>query len=1293
VSSIRSFRILRPLRTITRVRGIRVIVISLLDSVPMIANVMLLFAFMLFFFGVIGVQLFMGRLRYRCFEDALATEPLERVCGCDVDFSDFASAPLLCPAALTLPGRCAAGQVCMQAAQNPEYGIKSFDNLAAAVYNVFEALTLEGWTNDTYRLQAGSNSPLAYVNMCAVVLVLAFFVVNLFLAVIFLSFENTRKVLAKEETQDDNADADAELAREQMHAERARWPVQRQVYALITSPHFTAFFTLVIVVNTALMACEYHRMPAELAVGLRYANYGLTALFALELVLVFVGRGPSEWLEDSFNLFDTLVVSISLLEIVLDSALGFSLPGLSVLRAFRLLRVFKLARSWSGLQMVLATVVSSLSDISYLAGLLLLIKFIFALLGMQLFGTIYGDPADAANLAATPQANFNDLGYALVTIFTVISGENWDATFHSTVGGMQAGGQPAAYGYLYFVSLMLVGNFVLMNLFVAILLSNFESIGELMRTREAASSQKLLARIALPMQSIRSLETSLTCGLSLRSADSRARSRTDRLPAKAADARALRAALAATPAATPATDAKSRWHAAMAQTRERRASSLESDAQASTSQGAGAPAAPATPVESRTAAELAALEVLRRWRAGGRSPAAAGQAASPERLPAGGSGAFEAPACEEAPTGKGGCCAMLNCFEASARPTGAPGERTLFLFAPDNRVRLRAAAVIQHRLFEPLMLVLILVSSAFLIVDSPFLTDPALVRALRGFDICFSVVFGLEMVSKWVTDGLYFTKTGSFKDPFSVLDALVVLVTVTALLLPAAHPAASQITSIRALRAIRTLRPLRLIASNPGMRHVIDVLYKALPAIRNASLIFLLFLLIFGILGVQLFAGRLGACSDPAVYARADCVGLFRRAADAALVPREWANAHTGHFDNIGASCLVLFEMTTFEMWPDVMYSTVDSSPDLVDVGPVRDANRSAVVFSIMWILVGTLFMLNLFVGVVIDEFNRVKTVEHGSALLTPQQREWVEMNNMMTTLRVPELTLKPTQGVRLLLFTLVESMAFKGTIIAMILLNALAIAITHLGQPAAMTEALYFANYIFSAVFIAEAALKLAAYGPPVYFRDGWNVFDFGLVLVAFVDIALDQAGVNGGFNPTVLRIFRLARLLRLLRLVRRGERASEGGSEAAVRSERTTRLAAAAQRALQGGQKPGAPALRFGPRHTARGSPALRLPVPVPVRHPIHATPASPPPGPFPQPNHPTPPSPPPPPLRPIAPPDAQADQALPHALPLGARAAQHRDAAAAADDCVCPFCRPALCRRARHHPADPGGPCGGL
>lgn len=117
-------------------------------------------------------------------------------------------------------------------------------------------------------------------------------------------------------------------------------------------------------------------------------NIIFTAYFTLEMIIKVVGLGFKRYLEDRMNAFDGVVVIASLVEFVLFLR-GGSTGSLSVFRAFRLMRVFKLARRWEELNKIVRTIFKSLSSIAYLSLLLLVFIFIMALLGMQMFGHKY----------------------------------------------------------------------------------------------------------------------------------------------------------------------------------------------------------------------------------------------------------------------------------------------------------------------------------------------------------------------------------------------------------------------------------------------------------------------------------------------------------------------------------------------------------------------------------------------------------------------------------------------------------------------------------------------------------------------------------------------------------------------------------------------------------------------------------------------------------------------------------------------------------------------------------------
>ena len=119
-----------------------------------------------------------------------------------------------------------------------------------------------------------------------------------------------------------------------------------------------------------------------------YMNVILTTYFTVEMLIKVIGLGVKGYLSDTMNAFDAAVVISSVAELVVFLC-GGGRGTLSVFRAFRLMRVFKLARRWEELNKIVQTIFKSISSIAYLSLLLLVFIFIMALLGMQIFGYKY----------------------------------------------------------------------------------------------------------------------------------------------------------------------------------------------------------------------------------------------------------------------------------------------------------------------------------------------------------------------------------------------------------------------------------------------------------------------------------------------------------------------------------------------------------------------------------------------------------------------------------------------------------------------------------------------------------------------------------------------------------------------------------------------------------------------------------------------------------------------------------------------------------------------------------------
>ena len=187
--------------------------------------------------------------------------------------------------------------------------------------------------------------------------------------------------------------------------------------------------------------------------------------FLLSLSLSLPTDHATNQPQEGWNCFDFLIVALSLVELLAEGV-----KGLSMLRSFRLLRVFKLAKSWKSLNDILTIMANTLGALGNLTFVLIIIIFIFAVMGMQLFGPDYAEQVCAKWACVMPRWHFQDFMHSFMIVFRVLCGEwiesMWDCIY---VAG------PSCVPY--FLATVLVGNLVILNLFLALLLSSFSDMG------------------------------------------------------------------------------------------------------------------------------------------------------------------------------------------------------------------------------------------------------------------------------------------------------------------------------------------------------------------------------------------------------------------------------------------------------------------------------------------------------------------------------------------------------------------------------------------------------------------------------------------------------------------------------------------------------------------------------------------------------------------------------------------------------------------------------------------------
>jgi len=241
---------------------------------------------------------------------------------------------------------------------------------------------------------------------------------------------------------------------------------------------------VLILANTFSMAVYHYGISQTTLRGLDVANLFFTVCFVVEMILKLFGLGFKSYVRDNFNLFDTAVIIIGLLEYT-----GLDTKGALVFRSFRLLRIFKIARQWSSLKKLLLLVLGSMKSIANLAFLLLLFMFIYTLIGMQFLSgptPVPYDPDDKANMVAQ---NFNSFPNAAILVFILVTAEGWNSVVAQWIYSNGWGTS------IYFITIIAIGNTMILNLFLAILL-NF--ISDNLEDDEEEVKPKVIEPVAGP---------------------------------------------------------------------------------------------------------------------------------------------------------------------------------------------------------------------------------------------------------------------------------------------------------------------------------------------------------------------------------------------------------------------------------------------------------------------------------------------------------------------------------------------------------------------------------------------------------------------------------------------------------------------------------------------------------------------------------------------------------------------------------------------------------------------------
>ncbi|XP_062840951.1 voltage-dependent P/Q-type calcium channel subunit alpha-1A isoform X4 [Trichomycterus rosablanca] len=539
--TLRAVRVLRPLKLVSGIPSLQVVLKSIMKAMIPLLQIGLLLFFAILMFAIIGLEFYIGKFHTTCFDDITNEIREEFPCGTE------------------LPSRlCPNGTTCTRYWLGPNYGITQFDNILFAVLTVFQCITMEGWTDLLYYSNDASGSAWNWMYFVPLIIIGSFFMLNLVLGVLSGEFAKERErvenrseflklrrqqqierelngylewickaeevILADEDNDGDDrmpfdgsrrrptlkkskndllnpeeGDGDlalgspfarASLKSSKLEGSSFRKKERRLRFFIRHVVKTQAFYWTVLCLvglNTLCVAVVHYDQPDLLSDFLYYAEFIFLGIFMSEMCIKMYGLGTRPYFHSSFNCFDCIVICGSIFEVLWALIQPGTSFGISVLRALRLLRIFKVTKYWASLRNLVVSLLNSMKSIISLLFLLFLFIVVFALLGMQLFGGQFNFES------GTPPTNFDTFPAAIMTVFQILTGEDWNMVMYDGIES-QGGVNKGMVFSIFFIVLTLFGNYTLLNVFLAIAVDNLANAQELTKDEqeeEEAANQKM----------------------------------------------------------------------------------------------------------------------------------------------------------------------------------------------------------------------------------------------------------------------------------------------------------------------------------------------------------------------------------------------------------------------------------------------------------------------------------------------------------------------------------------------------------------------------------------------------------------------------------------------------------------------------------------------------------------------------------------------------------------------------------------------------------------------------------
>uniref|UniRef100_A0A158QEI6 EF-hand domain-containing protein n=1 Tax=Hymenolepis diminuta TaxID=6216 RepID=A0A158QEI6_HYMDI len=1095
--TLRAVRVLRPLKLVSGIPSLQVVLKSLIKAMAPLLQIGLLVLFGIVVLAIVGLEFYGGGFHLTCFDernpqelpDSIPTVP--RLVPCVITNDSHSGSKSTLPGAFVCPD----GYVCKGYWEGPNFGITSFDNIGYSMLTVFQCITMEGWTDIMSSTDYAFGNRFNFYYFLTLIVLGSFFMLNLVLGVLSGEFakerervEKRRAFLKLRRQQQTERELDgyiewihkAEeviLAEEQTSAEdrlrilRARKRLDKlnkseKVYIdkdvegldLNDKRRWAAL-------RSGFCCRLLKRIRCKCRVLIKSQAFYLivlTVVFLNAICIAIEHYGQPDWLSNFLRRICKLLRG--------DMADEFS-GGI--------FWIFCSSKHPPSSNLQVYTILGFPEESHALSAQFNAKHRESALSSLPLHGDICSPWNAALRCFAfddeQPSQHFDTFAKALLTVFQILTGEDWNTIMYNGIRS-QGGLSKGAFIYsIYFVLLMIFGNCILFHLFSHKYPPEFIIFSK--KRRDERENTLLNVFLAIAVDNL----------------------------ANAQELTAVEEAEKKIAEQKKAEELKEKYYQMGLLVNEH---NLTSEKDLSNSIG---------------------KKLAKHYEDD------AGDFDSGEKAGGGESGS-DSSYISRQDVGK----AMLP-------------YSSMYIFSPTNPIRRFCHFVVNLRYFDLFIMIVIASSSISLAAEDPVNEKNPRNIILEYFDHAFTGVFTMEMILKLIDLGVFLHPHSYFRDPWNFLDAVVVLGALVAFFNRQADSgtgvsrkaASKNLGTIKSLRVLRVLRPLKTIRRVPKLKAVFDCVVSSLKNVFNILIVYILFQLMFGVVAVQLFQGKFFACSDLSKETREECQGYYISYENSDLPevrPRVWS-ARAFNYDNIGYAMLTLFTVTTGEGWPDIMKNSIDATE--VNRGPKTDYRQHVAIFYVVFFIVFPFFFVNIFVALIIITFKEQGENELVDHELDKNQKQCIDFAIHARPLcrYMPE----DPKSLKYRIWQLVVSGPFEYFIMTMIALNTLILMMKyHRPENSLLSTleaddntkayesycaSLMYLNTAFTGMFTIECLLKILAFGPRNYFRDRWNIFDFITVIGSITDVLVTSSQDTSFLNLGFLRLFRAARLVKMLR------------------------------------------------------------------------------------------------------------------------------------------------------------------